>query len=72
MTARGCLILVEKVTVKDSLLNCLFIKYYYALKRRNGYSAMEIAQKREALENIMIPYRLDENLIRETLSISAT
>lgn len=58
---QGCLILVEKLTVADSLLNRLFIKYYYDLKRRNGYSAMEIAQKREALENIMIPYRLEEN-----------
>lgn len=61
LTERGCFLLVEKVTVKDSLLNRLFIKYYYAMKRRNGYSDMEIAQKREALENIMIPYRLDEN-----------
>jgi tRNA (cmo5U34)-methyltransferase len=61
MTERGCFILVEKLTVKDSLLNRLFIKYYYAMKRRNGYSEMEIAQKREALENVMIPYRLEEN-----------
>jgi tRNA (cmo5U34)-methyltransferase len=61
MAERGCFILVEKLTVKDSLLNRLFIKYYYAMKRRNGYSEMEIAQKREALENVMIPYRLEEN-----------
>jgi tRNA (cmo5U34)-methyltransferase len=61
MTERGCFILVEKLTVKDSLLNRLFIKYYYTMKRRNGYSEMEIAQKREALENVMIPYRLEEN-----------
>jgi tRNA (cmo5U34)-methyltransferase len=31
------------------------------MKRRNGYSEMEIAQKREALENVLIPYRLEEN-----------
>jgi len=59
---KGCLILVEKLTVSDSLLNRLFIKYYYGLKRRSGYSDLEISQKREALENVLIPYRLDENV----------
>ena len=58
----GCLILVEKVLSKDSLLNRMFIKFYYDMKRRNGYSDMEIASKREALENVMIPYRIDENV----------
>jgi tRNA (cmo5U34)-methyltransferase len=57
----GCLILVEKQTMSDSLLNRLFIKYYYDMKRRNGYSEVEIAQKREALENVLIPYRPEEN-----------
>jgi tRNA (cmo5U34)-methyltransferase len=57
----GCLILTEKITQPDSLLNRLFIKYYYEFKRRNGYSEIEIAQKREALENVLIPYRFEEN-----------
>jgi len=57
----GCLILVEKVLGEDSLFNRLFIKYYYDMKRRNGYSELEIAQKREALENVLIPYKLIEN-----------
>jgi tRNA (cmo5U34)-methyltransferase len=57
----GCLILVEKVLGDDSLFNRMFIKFYYDMKRRNGYSEMEIAKKREALENVMIPYRIDEN-----------
>ena len=58
---RGCLILIEKVLSPDSILNRLFIKYYYAFKERQGYSRMEIAQKREALENVLIPYRFEEN-----------
>ncbi|MCG3200518.1 MAG: Carboxy-S-adenosyl-L-methionine synthase [Gammaproteobacteria bacterium] len=58
---QGCLILVEKQTISDSLLNRLFIRYYYDMKRRNGYSETEIAQKREALENVLIPYRPEEN-----------
>jgi len=58
---QGCLILVEKLTESDTLFNRLFIKYYYDMKRRHGYSDLEIAQKREALENVLIPYRPEEN-----------
>ena len=61
MNKNGCLILIEKVLSRDSLLNRFFIKYYYAFKERNGYSKMEISQKREALENVLIPYRIEEN-----------
>jgi tRNA (cmo5U34)-methyltransferase len=58
---QGCLILFEKLTEEETLFNRLFIKYYYDMKRRNGYSELEIAQKREALENVLIPYRVEEN-----------
>ena len=61
MLPGSCLLVVEKVLSKDSKINRSFIKYYYAFKERNGYSKMEIAQKREALENILIPYRLEDN-----------
>jgi tRNA (cmo5U34)-methyltransferase len=57
----GCLLLVEKVLGEHSSFNRLFIDHYYEMKRRRGYSDMEIAQKREALENVLIPYRLEEN-----------
>lgn len=57
----GCFILIEKVLGEDSLFNRQFIKYYYDFKRRNHYNDMEIAQKREALENVLIPYKLMEN-----------
>lgn len=58
---QGCLLLVEKQTLSASFLNRLFIQHYYDLKRRNGYSDVEIAQKREALENVLIPYRPEDN-----------
>lgn len=61
MTDNGCLIVVEKVLGEDSLFNRLFIKHYYEFKQRNGYSRLEIAQKREALENVLVPYKLLEN-----------
>jgi tRNA (cmo5U34)-methyltransferase len=57
----GCLILVEKMLSQNSTINRLFIKHYYEFKKRNGYSELEIAQKREALENVLIPYHFDEN-----------
>jgi tRNA (cmo5U34)-methyltransferase len=57
----GALLLVEKVLGEESIFNRLFIDYYYELKRRRGYSELEISQKREALENVLIPYKLLEN-----------
>ena len=61
LNENGCLILVEKLTTTNTLLNRLFVKYYYEMKRRHGYSDIEISQKREALENVLIPYRAEEN-----------
>lgn len=58
----GCLLLVEKLTSSHTILNRLFIDHYYDFKRRNGYSDTEIAKKREALENTLIPYRPEENV----------
>ena len=58
---QGCVILVEKVLGESSTFNRQFIEHYYAMKRRNGYSELEISQKREALENMLVPYRLMEN-----------
>lgn len=57
----GVLIISEKILAEDSLFNRNFIKYYYDYKRRNNYSEMEISQKREALENVLVPYKLSEN-----------
>jgi len=62
MNKDGALILVEKILAEDSRFNRDFIKYYYDMKRRHHYSEMEISQKREALENVLIPYKLSENI----------
>lgn len=62
LNSRGVLILVEKILAEDSGFNRDFINYYYNYKRRNEYSEMEISQKREALENILVPYKLSENI----------
>jgi tRNA (cmo5U34)-methyltransferase len=57
----GCLILVEKVLTNDPLFNRMYIEIYHEFKKRKGYSSLEIAQKREALENVLVPYRVGEN-----------
>jgi len=62
MVPGSCLLLVEKILAEESVLNRHFIKYYYDFKKRNQYSEIEIAQKREALENVLVPYKLSEDL----------
>jgi len=62
LNSGGVLILVEKILAEESNFNRDFIKYYYDYKRRNHYSELEISQKREALENVLVPYKLSENI----------
>jgi tRNA (cmo5U34)-methyltransferase len=61
MNENGAVILVEKVLGEESMFNRFFIEHYYDFKRRSGYSDLEITQKREALENVLVPYKLMEN-----------
>jgi tRNA (cmo5U34)-methyltransferase len=58
----GALIMVEKLLTENNRFNRDFIEYYYNYKRRQHYSELEISQKREALENVLIPYKLSENI----------
>ena len=56
----GCFILSEKVLGADSMMTRVMNDFYCDFKRRNRYSELEIAQKRQALENVLVPYRLEE------------
>ncbi len=58
----GALILAEKILTNNSHVNRLFIELYYDYKRAQGYSDEEIIRKREALENVLVPYRIEENV----------
>lgn len=51
----GVFILSEKIKVENNEIDDLFIDLYYDFKRRNGYSELEISQKREALEKVLNP-----------------
>jgi tRNA (cmo5U34)-methyltransferase len=58
----GVFIACEKVLTSSNVLNGIYVDEYHDFKRAQGYSENEIARKREALENVLVPYRLDENL----------
>ncbi len=51
----GVLILSEKICFEDPAINALHIERYHAFKSANGYSDLEISQKRTALENVLVP-----------------
>lgn len=54
----GVLILSEKVAFEDQPHHELMIELHHNFKRSNGYSELEIAQKRSAIENVLIPETL--------------
>lgn len=58
----GMFIFSEKVVFEDKKLDKQLIDIYYDYKKEQGYSEYEIAQKREALENVLIPFTIEENI----------
>lgn len=52
---KGVLVLCEKISFEDPEEQLLLETLYYDFKRLNGYSDLEIAQKRAALENVLVP-----------------
>ncbi|SEQ47860.1 carboxy-S-adenosyl-L-methionine synthase CmoA [Basfia succiniciproducens] len=49
----GLLVLSEKFRFEDETTNNLLIDLHHTFKRANGYSELEVSQKRAALENVM-------------------
>ena len=64
----GVLILSEKVAFDDPPHHDLMIELHHNFKRANGYSDLEIAQKRSAIENVLIPETLEAH--RERLKLA--
>ncbi len=60
----GLLILSEKLHFDDSSENRIQTGLHHAFKRVQGYSDLEISQKRTALENVLIPESLERHLDR--------
>ncbi|MDY4280416.1 MAG: carboxy-S-adenosyl-L-methionine synthase CmoA [[Pasteurella] mairii] len=53
LTPNGLLVLSEKFRFEEENVNDLLIDLHHQFKRANGYSELEVSQKRTALENVM-------------------
>lgn len=62
----GAFILVEKVTCESAELQNHIANEYYKLKQKNGYSKIQIENKRESLEGVMtcLPASWNEDMLR--------
>lgn len=60
----GVLILSEKTVDLDERDNAWRVERYHDFKRANGYSDLEISQKRTALENVLVPDTLEAHHAR--------
>ena len=60
----GVLVLSEKIVAADEQENAWLVERYHDFKRANGYSDLEISQKRTALENVLVPDTLDAHHAR--------
>lgn len=58
----GAFLLSEKIRHDDPLAERLMTELHWEFKRSQGYSELEIAQKRDAIENVLRPLTLNENL----------
>ena len=57
----GILILSEKVRFQDEVEQALQTTWHHDFKKTQGYSELEIAQKRDALENVMKPDSMEQH-----------
>jgi tRNA (cmo5U34)-methyltransferase len=64
LNPQGILMLSEKVQFEDKVTNDLMIELHHQFKRENGYSDLEISQKRNALENVLIPDTIETHYQR--------
>jgi tRNA (cmo5U34)-methyltransferase len=55
MNEQGVLVLSEKVVDENDTMERLLVELHHEHKRRKNYSALEVARKRAALENVLVP-----------------
>jgi len=55
----GVLVLSEKLHFEDPEENSLLVELHHEFKRQQGYSDLEIARKRSALENVLVSETLE-------------
>lgn len=59
MLPKGILVLSEKLKFADATQQALLTDLHHAFKAAQGYSELEISQKRTSLESVLIPETLD-------------
>lgn len=64
MAENGVLVLSEKIASDNPLTEQLFVEMHHGFKKTQGYSDLEISQKRSALENVLIPETLNAHIER--------
>jgi len=64
MQPGGLLILSEKLMFTDKRQQALQTEMHHNFKRANGYSDMEVSQKRASLENVLIPETFEQHKSR--------
>jgi len=64
MRPGGVLLVSEKIHLDETELDELFINAHHEFKKRQGYSELEVAQKRAAIENVLIPETLEQHFDR--------
>lgn len=60
----GILVISEKLRFEDQTIQTLLDSHHLDFKRANGYSELEISQKRSAIENVMRPDTLHDHQTR--------
>lgn len=64
LNPNGILVLSEKFTFENDTMNELLIDLHHTFKRANGYSELEVSQKRTALENVMLTDSIETHKAR--------
>jgi len=62
----GILVISEKISHGDSVIDEHLVDLHHNFKRTNGYSELEVAQKRTALENVMRTDSVEQHIARLT------
>ena len=64
LNPNGCLIISEKLHFEPESLNTLLTELHHQFKRDQGYSDLEISQKRDAIDKVLMPESLSTHIQR--------
>ena len=64
LNSNGCLIISEKLHFEPESLNNLLTELHHQFKRDQGYTELEISQKRDAIDKVLLPETLTRHIQR--------